>query len=193
MSHFHFISLRQELKDREAEYSKMLEDLRLSHQEEVASQLEQHKREKEEQSEKLRSQHSSEMVDLQQANQLAVASLRETLELQQESALREAAERHREEMAAMHGELASQHQAEMSGLRDEYRNEVERHRQQLQERLELRKKEVRNFNLPYSRKIWRGIKFSSLAVYLCNRQIKICQFFLLAYSAGYILSMSIPC
>ena len=96
----------------------MLEEMRLSHQEEVASQIEQHEREKEKLSEKLKSQHSSEMVDLQQANKLAVASLRETLELQQEIALRKAAERHREETAAMQGELASQHQAELSGLRD---------------------------------------------------------------------------
>ena len=121
----------------------MLEEMGLSHREEVASQVEQHEREKEELSEKLKSQHSSEMVDLQQANKLAVASLRETLELQQEIALREAAERHREEIAAVQGELASLHQAELSGLRNEHRNEVERHRQQLQEMLELRKKEVK--------------------------------------------------
>ena len=105
--------------------------------------MEQHEREREELSKKLKSLHNSEMVDLQQANQLAVASLRKTLELQQESALREEAERHREEMAALQSELVSQHQAEMSGVRDEHRNEVERHRQQLQEMLELRKKEVR--------------------------------------------------
>ena len=46
-------------------------------------------------------------------------------------------------MAALQSELVSQHQAEMSGVRDEHRNEVERHRKQLQEMLELRKKEVR--------------------------------------------------
>ncbi len=120
----------------------MLEEMRLSHQKEVVSQVEQYKREKEELSEKLKSQHSSEMVDLQQANQLAVASLRETLELQQEIALREEAERHGEEMAVLQSELVSQHQAELSGVRDERRNEMERHRQQLQEMLELRKKEV---------------------------------------------------
>ena len=33
----------------------------------------------------------------------------------------------------------------------------------------------------YSRKIWQVIKFGGLAVYLCNRQIKIRQYFLLAY------------
>ena len=36
-------------------------------------------------------------------------------------------------------------------------------------------------NLPYSRKIWWGIKFGGLAVCLSNRQIKIRQNFLLAY------------
>ena len=36
-------------------------------------------------------------------------------------------------------------------------------------------------HIPYSQKIWRGIKFGSLAVYLNNRQIKIRQNFLLAY------------
>ena len=35
--------------------------------------------------------------------------------------------------------------------------------------------------IPYSWKIWRGIKFGGLAVYLNNRQIKIRQNFLLAY------------
>ena len=35
--------------------------------------------------------------------------------------------------------------------------------------------------IPYSRKIWQGIKFGSLGVYLCNRQIKISQYFILAY------------
>ena len=35
--------------------------------------------------------------------------------------------------------------------------------------------------IPYSRKIWRGIKFGGLAVYYYNRQIKIRQNFLLAY------------
>ena len=42
-------------------------------------------------------------------------------------------------------------------------------------------------NIPYSRKIWRGIKFGSLAVCLCNRQIKICQYSLLLY-----IRMAIP-
>ena len=41
--------------------------------------------------------------------------------------------------------------------------------------------------LPYSRKIWRGIKFGGLAVYYYNRQIKIRQNFLLAY-----IRMAIP-
>ena len=41
--------------------------------------------------------------------------------------------------------------------------------------------------IPYSRKIWQGIKFGDLAVYLNNRQIKICQNFLLAY-----ICMAIP-
>ena len=40
----------------------------------------------------------------------------------------------------------------------------------------------------YSRKIWRGIKYGGLVVYLCNCQIKICQYFLLAY----IIRMVIP-
>ena len=31
-------------------------------------------------------------------------------------------------------------------------------------------------HIPYSRKIWWGIKFGDLAVYLCNHQIKICSF-----------------
>ena len=35
--------------------------------------------------------------------------------------------------------------------------------------------------IPYSRKIWLGIKFGGLAVYLCNRQIKMRQYFILAY------------
>ena len=37
-----------------------------------------------------------------------------------------------------------------------------------------------HYKIPYSRKIWRGIKFGGLAVYLNNRQIKIRQNFLLA-------------
>ena len=41
--------------------------------------------------------------------------------------------------------------------------------------------------IPYSRKIWRGIKFGGLAVCLCNRQIKIRQNFLLVY-----IRMAIP-
>ena len=41
--------------------------------------------------------------------------------------------------------------------------------------------------IPYSRKIWRGIKFGSLAVYYYNRQIKIRQNFLLAH-----IRMAIP-
>ena len=43
-------------------------------------------------------------------------------------------------------------------------------------------------NVPYSQKIWRGIKFNwrfgSLA---CDRHIKICQYFMLAY-----IHMAIP-
>ena len=35
--------------------------------------------------------------------------------------------------------------------------------------------------IPYSRKIWRGIKFGVLAIYSSNCQIKICQNFLFAY------------
>ena len=120
----------------------MLEDLRLSHQDEVASQSQQFEREREEQLEKLNSQHNSELLDVQQANKLAVATLREKLELQQENALREAAERHEEETAALQGDLVSQHQAELSGLKDEQRSEIEKHRLQLQEMLEQRKKEV---------------------------------------------------
>ena len=42
-------------------------------------------------------------------------------------------------------------------------------------------------NIPYSRKIWRGIKFGGLAVYYYNRQIKIRQNFPLAY-----IRMAIP-
>ena len=42
-------------------------------------------------------------------------------------------------------------------------------------------------SLPYSRKIWRGIKFGGLAVSLRNRQIKIRQNLLLAY-----IPMAIP-
>ena len=42
-------------------------------------------------------------------------------------------------------------------------------------------------NILYSRKIWRGIKFGGSAVYLCNHQIKIHQYFLLAY-----IHMAIP-
>ena len=41
--------------------------------------------------------------------------------------------------------------------------------------------------LPYSRKIWQVIKLGDLAVYLCNLQIKICQYFILAY-----IHMAIP-
>ena len=41
--------------------------------------------------------------------------------------------------------------------------------------------------IPYSRKIWRGIKFGGLAVYYYNRQIKIRQNFLLIY-----IRMAIP-
>ena len=41
--------------------------------------------------------------------------------------------------------------------------------------------------IPYSRKIWRGIKFGGLAVQSYNRQIKIRQNFLLAY-----IRMAIP-
>ena len=41
--------------------------------------------------------------------------------------------------------------------------------------------------LPYSRKIWRGVKFGGLADCLSNRQIKIHQTFLLAY-----ICMAIP-
>ena len=37
------------------------------------------------------------------------------------------------------------------------------------------------YNIPHSRKSWRGIKFGGLAVYLCNCQIKIRQYFLLTY------------
>ena len=37
------------------------------------------------------------------------------------------------------------------------------------------------FHIPYSRKLWRGIKFGSLVVCLSNHQIKIRQNFLLAY------------
>ena len=44
-----------------------------------------------------------------------------------------------------------------------------------------------HFLIPYSRKIWQGIKFGSLAVCMSNRQIKISQNFLLAY-----IRMSIP-
>ena len=40
---------------------------------------------------------------------------------------------------------------------------------------------VKLHSLLYSRKIWRGIKFGSLAVFLCNYQIKIYQNFLLTY------------
>ena len=39
--------------------------------------------------------------------------------------------------------------------------------------------------LPYSWKIWRGIKFGSLAVYSSYRQVKIHQNFLLAYDYTY--------
>ena len=34
------------------------------------------------------------------------------------------------------------------------------------------------WGIPYSWKIWWGIKFGGLAVYLCNCQIKICQYFI---------------
>ena len=37
------------------------------------------------------------------------------------------------------------------------------------------------YNIPHSRKSWLGIKFGGLAVYLCNCQIKIRQYFLLTY------------
>ena len=40
---------------------------------------------------------------------------------------------------------------------------------------------VKCFQIPYSRKIWWGIKFSGLAVYLCKCQIKMRQYFILAY------------
>ena len=43
------------------------------------------------------------------------------------------------------------------------------------------------YPLPYSSKIWRGIKFGGLAVYYYNCQIKIRQHFLLAY-----IHMAIP-
>ena len=41
--------------------------------------------------------------------------------------------------------------------------------------------------LLYSRRIWQVIKFGGLAVYLCNCQIKIRQYFILAY-----IHMAIP-
>ena len=41
--------------------------------------------------------------------------------------------------------------------------------------------------IPYSQKIWRGIKFGSLEVYSSDRQIKIRQNFLLTY-----MHMAIP-
>ena len=47
--------------------------------------------------------------------------------------------------------------------------------------------ELYRAHIPYSRKIWRGIKFGCLAVYYYNRQIKIRQNFLLAY-----IRMAIP-
>ena len=34
----------------------------------------------------------------------------------------------------------------------------------------------------YSQKIWRGIKFGSLVVYLCNHHIKIRHYFILVYN-----------
>ena len=37
-------------------------------------------------------------------------------------------------------------------------------------------------NIPYSQKICWGIKFGGLAVYLCNHQIKIHQYFILVYT-----------
>ena len=46
---------------------------------------------------------------------------------------------------------------------------------------------LKEYNVQYSRKIWRGIKFGSLAICLCNCQIKICQFFMLTY-----IRMAIP-
>ena len=48
-------------------------------------------------------------------------------------------------------------------------------------------KQVGGWQLPYSRKIWRGIKFGGLAIYYYNRQIKIRQNFLLSY-----IRMAIP-
>ena len=46
---------------------------------------------------------------------------------------------------------------------------------------------IYKLNVPYSRKIWQEIKFSGLAVYLYNRQIKIHQYFLLTYMRVEIL------
>ena len=43
------------------------------------------------------------------------------------------------------------------------------------------------FSIPYSRKIWRGIKFGGLVVRAYNRQIKVRQYFLHAY-----IRMAIP-
>ena len=40
---------------------------------------------------------------------------------------------------------------------------------------------IHTMYIPYSRKFWRGIKFGGLAVNLCNRQIKIRQYFILVY------------
>ena len=40
----------------------------------------------------------------------------------------------------------------------------------------------RAHSIPYSRKLWQGIKFGSLAVYCCNCQIKIFQYFILTYN-----------
>ena len=44
-----------------------------------------------------------------------------------------------------------------------------------------------DLHVPYSRKIWQGIKFGGLAVSACDRQIKIRQYFILAY-----IRMAIP-
>ena len=46
---------------------------------------------------------------------------------------------------------------------------------------------IQHTYIPYSRKIWWGIKFGGLAVYYYNRQIKFRQIFLLAY-----IRMAIP-
>ena len=133
---------RQELKEREAKYSKMLEELKSSHREEVESRVQQFEKEKRDLTQKLKSDYGLELLDLQKANQLAVSSLKDQLQVKQERALCEEAERHREEMAALQDELVSQHQSELSGLREGHESEVKKHRQQLQEMLEKRQKEV---------------------------------------------------